>query len=1163
MKSPAPALARTGFILAILGTAARAADPAAGDPARGKVFFQQSCALCHSTVLGPGSTPISGQGPSLAGVVGRRAASVPNFNYSKAMADSGITWSPAKLAAFLAAPTTVVPGTTMPAAVPYAANRLDLIAYLETVAAPEGAAAAAGAAPAPARPAAADPGSWRNDAPGLKHSIDLAALPAPFSTVSAGNGPEVVAQPEGAALSVPPGFTVRLFASGLSGPRLLRVAPNHDIFIAETRANRVRVMRADDGAGAPSRNEIFADGLDRPFGVAFYPSGEDPQWLYVANNNSVVRFPYRNGDLRARGAAQTVVPVLCDGTGGHTTRDVAFATDGRRMFISVGSGSNVAEGLPIRSVAEIRSWEAEHGRGSIWGAETNRADILVTDPEGREPLHTYATGVRNGVGLAVDQATGDLWVSTNERDALGDDLVPDYITRLKEGGFYGWPWYYMGNHEDPRHAGERPDLAGVAVVPDVPVQSHSASLEMVFYTAAEGVSAFPAEYRGDIFAAFHGSWNRSTRTGYKVVRVRRQNGVATGEYDDFLTGFVVDNRSVWGRPVGVAVAHDGALLVTEDGNNTVWRVSYAAPASTRKVVQKADDLPRHTYRVSEAPSAILGDQAAFAALAAEVRRDIESDLRNYDIQDRTTLEGYKATQLSLALLANDYGASERLIGELRAMEEKPSLRLTTGLVAEAWVRAHLAHAGPEEFAGTLQSELSEAVRRLPWDVVQDDIKEAKAGFEVRSAALLVGLAQQEMDPAALKTGEVSATVARRLVAMRNQLVNYLPYKSQVVAALEGVVAAHRVVKPDRWTPRLVALAPDARAVPVRVGIWDSGVDTDVYRDRLVTDSSGRHGIAFDLHANPVPELLLPLGDAQAKLPETIARLKGFLDLDSSVDSPEAADLKKYMSGLKPDQVRPTLESLDLVENWAHGTHVTGIALAGNPFARLVIGRMTFDYHLVPETPTMEQARRDAASYQATVDYFKGNGVRVVNMSWGGSLKEIEDALEANGAGGTAEERKKLARQIFDVDTAGLLAALKGAPGILFVVAAGNGDNNVKFDEFVPSSFQLPNMITVGAVDQAGEETSFSSFGPMVNVHANGFEVESYIPGGRRLKISGTSMASPQVTNLAAKLFALDQALTPEAAKALILAGCDRSGRVNLVNPAKSVDLLRQKLAAGG
>ena len=1164
MKSPAPSLVQKSLLFLILATAGRA-DPApgAGDPARGMVLFQQSCALCHATVLGPGNTPISGQGPSLVGVVGRRAASVPNFSYSKAMADSGITWDPAALARFLAAPTAMVPATAMPAAVPYAADRLDLAAYLATVAGPEGAAATV--APVPARAPAADSGDWRNDAPGTRHSINLAALPAPFSTVSAGNGPQVVARPGNAALSAPPGFTVRLFASGLSGPRLLRVAPNHDIFIAETQANRVRVMRAEDGAGAPSRNEVFANGLDRPFGIAFYPSGGDPQWIYVANNNSVVRFPYRNGDLMARGAAQVVVPALCDGTGGHTTRDVAFSTDGRRMFVSVGSGSNVAEGLPVKSVAEIRSWEAEHGRGSAWGAEANRADILATDPEGKEPLRTYATGIRNGVGIAVDQATGDLWVSTNERDALGDDLVPDYITRVREGGYYGWPWYYMGNHEDPRHAGERPDLAGAAIVPDVPVQSHSASLEMVFYTATEGVSAFPAEYHGDIFAAFHGSWNRSARTGYKVVRVRRQNGVATGEYDDFLTGFVVDNRSVWGRPVGVAVAHDGALLVTEDGNSTMWRVSYAASSSApaRKIVQRADDLPRHTYKVAEAPSAILVDQAAFDALAAGIGRDIEADLQIYDIQDRTTLQGYKATQLALALLGNDYAAGERLIGELRAMEEKPSLRLTTGLVAEAWVKAHLDHAGPEDFAKALQAELSAAAQRLPWNIVQDDIKQAKAGFEVRSIALVIGLVQQEIDPAALKTGEISATVARRLVASRNQLVNYLPYKAQIVAALDGVVAAHRVVKPDRWTPRLVALPQDASAVPVRVGIWDSGVDTEIFKDRLVTDPAGRHGVAFDLHADPVPELLVPLGDAQAHLSETIARVKGFEDLRASIDSPEATELKRYMSGLKPDQVKPTLENLGLVDDWAHGTHVTGIAFAGNPFARLIVGRITFDYHLVPETPTLEQARKNAISYTATVGYFKDNGVRVVNMSWGGSLKDVEDALEANGAGGTAEERKKLARQIFDVDTAGLLEALKGAPGILFVVAAGNGDNNVKFDEFVPSSFQLPNMITVGAVDQAGEETSFSSFGPMVNVHANGYEVESYIPGGQRLKFSGTSMASPQVTNLAAKLFALDRALTPEEAKALIISGCDRNGRVNLVDPARSVELLKKKLATGG
>ena len=612
-------------------------------------------------------------------------------------------------------------------------------------------------------------------------------------------------------------------------------------------------------------------------------------------------------------------------------------------------------------------------------------------------------------------------------------------------------------------------------------------------------------------------------------------------------------RSMTLRPVVAAAL----LWVAAPG----LRADATPPA--KKTVQTADDLPRHTYKVSEAPSAILTDDAAFAALAAEVRRDIDADLLNYDIRDRSTLQGYKSVQLALAMLATDYDATDRLIGELRAMEEKPSLRLTTGIVAEAWVAAHRAHVGPEDFGGALRASLAAAAGKLPWDVVQDEIKGTKAAYEVRSRALMIGITQQEMDPAAQKTGEISATVARRLVSIHNQLVNYLPYKEQIVAALEGVVAAYRVVKPDRWTPRLVTLPPDAKAVPVRVGIWDSGVDIDIFKDRLVTDADGGHGIAFDLHSNPAPDLLFPLGDAKAHLPETLARVKGFEDLQSSVDSPEATEIKKYMSGLRPEEVKPTLENLDLVENWLHGTHVTGIAFAGDPFARLVVGRITFDYHLVPELPTMEQARKDAVANAATIGYFQRNGVRVVNMSWGGSLKDVESALEANGAGGTAAERKKLARAIFDVGTAGLLSALKGAPGILFVVAAGNSDNNVTFDEFVPSSFQLPNMITVGAVDQAGDETAFSSFGPMVNVHANGFEVESFIPGGQRLKISGTSMASPQVTNLAAKLFALDPALTPEDAKALILAGCESSGRVNLINPAKSVDLLRQKLAAGG
>jgi glucose/arabinose dehydrogenase len=558
---------------AISGTSAR--GQTVGDAEKGQAFFQQYCAICHTTALGPGNTVQVKQGPSLVGILGRHAGTGLGFNnYTPAMKSSGLTWDADTLDHFLAGPTKLVPGTTMPIPVADNTARRNLIAYLSTLAIPAGVTPVAAAEPELPASAANDPGDWRNAGPGVMHHIKEADLPAPFATVSAGNPPRVVKQPTNAMLSVPPGFTVKLFASGLNGPRLVRVAPNGDIFIAETRANRIRVMRAADGADAPSQDEVFADGVDRPFGIAFYPPGNDPQWIYVANNNSVVRFPYKSGDLKASGPAEVIVPKLSETTGGHTTRDVAFTKDGKRMFISVGSGSNVAETMKKKSPEEIKAWEAEHGRGTTYDSEANRADVLFTDPEGKEPLRVFAAGIRNGVGLAVDPDTGELWVSTNERDALGDNLVPDYITRVKEGGYYGWPWYYMGNHEDPRHAGERPDLAGAAIVPDVMLQSHSASLEMTFYTATSGASAFPAEYRGDAFAAFHGSWNRSARTGCKIVRVRVDHGVPTGEYDDFLTGFVVDNRTVWGRPVGVAVAHDGALLVTEDGNGTMWRVSY-------------------------------------------------------------------------------------------------------------------------------------------------------------------------------------------------------------------------------------------------------------------------------------------------------------------------------------------------------------------------------------------------------------------------------------------------------------------------------------------------------------------------------------------------------------------------------------------------------------
>lgn len=566
-----PAISASLFLCGATQANAQQRLPSEDDVAYGSRFFHQNCALCHATTLGPDNRPVIGQGPNLLGVVGRQAGTGANFNYTAALKQSHITWSADTLDHFLSNPSAAVPGTTMPIPLPSPAIRHAIIAYLSTLAAP----ANMVQTPATEAEPASDPGDWHHAAPGMKHFIDLATLPAPFATRSAGNGPSVVSKPADATLAVPPGFKIKLFADDLSGPRLVRLAPNGDIFITETRENHIRVMRAADGAETPTVNQIFAEDLNRPFGVAFYPPGDNPQWIYVANNNSVVRIPYHNGDLTATGAPQVIVPKLTDSHGGHSTRDVAFSKDGKRLFITIGSASNVAEGMSRKTTEAIRAWEAEHGHGSSWDAEINRADILYTDPEGHDPMRPFATGVRNGVSIVVNQETGDLWTATNERDGLGDDLVPDYVTRIMEGAYYGWPWYYMGNHEDPRHAGERPDLAGQATVPDVPLQSHSAPLEMTFYTATSGVSAFPEEYRGDAFVACHGSWNRSSRTGYKVIRVRLNHGIPTGEYDDFLTGFVVDNHSVWGRPVGVAVAHDGALLVTDDGNSTMWRISYA------------------------------------------------------------------------------------------------------------------------------------------------------------------------------------------------------------------------------------------------------------------------------------------------------------------------------------------------------------------------------------------------------------------------------------------------------------------------------------------------------------------------------------------------------------------------------------------------------------
>jgi glucose/arabinose dehydrogenase len=411
-------------------------------------------------------------------------------------------------------------------------------------------------------------GDWRGDAPGVRRHLKPSDLPAPATgadpEASIARNAKVIERPQGALPKVPDGFAVQVFASGFKQPRTLRVAPNGDVFLSESGTGRVLVFPANAG-GAPARPEVFAENLERPYGIAFHPPA-DPRYVYVAAANQVVRYPYRSGATKAAGPAEVIIAGIP--TKRHWTRDLAVSRDGTRLFVSVGSASNSAGGMPDLTPEELRRHEETHGRGAAWGEEENRAVVRVFDPEGKA-VRNYATGLRNCSGLAMQPGTDDLWCVVNERDHVGPELVPDYMARVQEGGFYGWPWYYLGDNDDPSWQGKRPDLDGKALVPEVLFQAHSSALSAAFYDR----DAFPAEFRGDAFVALHGSHSRPERTGYKVVRVRMKDGRPTGEYEDFMTGFVVDNDTVWGRPAGVAVTRDGALLVSDDANGTIFRVT--------------------------------------------------------------------------------------------------------------------------------------------------------------------------------------------------------------------------------------------------------------------------------------------------------------------------------------------------------------------------------------------------------------------------------------------------------------------------------------------------------------------------------------------------------------------------------------------------------------
>ncbi len=596
---------------------------------------------------------------------------------------------------------------------------------------------------------------------------------------------------------------------------------------------------------------------------------------------------------------------------------------------------------------------------------------------------------------------------------------------------------------------------------------------------------------------------------------------------------------------------------------SVWvlaLVAMPALAQQKKRIDKAADLPRFTYKLEASLDQTVRDPVLFAAFAKQFRRDTESVLAGYEIEDKATLRQLIGSLTLLDYLEGRPDAALAGLAKVKALQEKPADKLLSGMQLGSIIAAQKQTGSTDSpaYLADVGQRVGSALEAMPFDVVANDVREQKASIEIMSEALALGYLREVLQPTVDQAGGVlSSEFASALIGARYRLTTVLPLKPTLTATYTDYLARHTVVKPDIWAARNAELPASGPYTPVVVGIWDSGTDTALFKGRVQLDKAGQpEVIAFDKYSNPSTGELRPLPDAvKARLPTMKSRTKGFSDLQSNIESAEATEVKQYLSNLKPEEYKSAIEELRLAGSYIHGTHVAGIAVAGNPYARIVVARIEFGNTLKPDPcPSMELSLRDAKAMQAYVDFLKASGARVVNMSWGGDVSDYEGDLELCGIGKTPEERKALARQYYDISKNALTKAFASAPEILFVTAAGNSNSDASFDEAVPSSIVLPNLLTVGAVDQAGDEASFTSYGPTVKVHANGYQVESTIPGGERVAESGTSMAAPQVTGLAAKMLAVNPKLQPADLIRIIVATADKTpdGRRVLVNPKKAV-----------
>lgn len=583
-----------------------------------------------------------------------------------------------------------------------------------------------------------------------------------------------------------------------------------------------------------------------------------------------------------------------------------------------------------------------------------------------------------------------------------------------------------------------------------------------------------------------------------------------------------------------------------------------ALAQTKKRIEKAADLPRFTYQVDGKVEDLLTDDAKFATFAQQLRRDIDSVLAGYEIPDKASERQLLGTLTQLDVLEGRYADALTRSDQIKALQEKPADKLLSGMQLRAMLaaRQEAGGFGSEAYKKDVGQRMRTALDGMPYQVIENDVKSAKSRADIASPALVIGSIREQIQPTVDKTGSLSSDQAPGVVNAKYYLTYTVPLKQTLIDTYGGYLVAHKVEKQDIWAARDVTLPAGRGYADVPVAVWDSGVDTALFGGRVVMAGDKPVLIAFDKYSNPSAAGLLPIpAELKDRVPRMKARLKGFSDLRANIDSPEATEVKQWLSTLQPDAYKAAIEEINLAGIYMHGTHVAGIAIAGNPYARLVNARIEFQHTLLPDPcPTRELVEKEARATQAYIDFMRKHGVRVVNMSFGGSVGDLESALEQCGTGKTPDERKAIAREYFEISRKALEMAMLSAPEILFVAAGGNSNDDASFTESIPAAISAPNLLSVGAVDKAGDEASFTSYGPTIVVHANGYQVDSVIPGGEKLAASGTSMAAPQVTNLAAKLLAVNPKLTPVQLIAIIRDTAEKTadGRRTLIHPAKAL-----------